>query len=123
MKIDDKKAYYRDNIMPAIQKEMESHGYIFLGDFQEEGKKRIFVKAHDGMTTWEDAMQSLTGVDFKQIDSIKDPKIKNQAISNLQKYAKLIWWGEINGDKPTWDAAIQPVVTRNVTQNKLTGLL
>lgn len=122
MKIDDKKAYYRDHIMPAITKEMESHGYIFLGDFQEEWKKRIFVKAHDGVTTWEDAMQSLTGVDFKQIDAITDPKVKNQAISNLQKYAKLLWWGEINGDTDTWKAAIIPGVSRENVQNKLKGL-
>ncbi len=122
IKIDDKKEYYRDNIMPAIQKEMESHGYIFLGDFQEEGKKRIFVKAREGVTTWEGAMKDLTGVDFRDIDSIKDPKIKNQAISNFQKYAKLLWWGEINGDTDTWKAAIIPGVTRENVQNKLKWL-
>lgn len=74
------------------------------------------------MTTWEDAMSSLTGVDFKQIDSIEDPKVKNQIVSNLQKYAKLLWWGEINADKETWQAAIQPSVTREISQNRLNGM-
>lgn len=31
--------------MGGVIKEMENNGYIFLGDFQEEGKKKIFVKA------------------------------------------------------------------------------
>lgn len=67
-------------------------------------------------------MSSLTGLDFKQIDSIDDPKGKNQVVSNLQKYAKILWWGEINADKETWQAAIQPSVTHEISQNRLKGM-
>lgn len=105
--------------MQSVRKEMEGYGYIFLGDFQEEGKKRIFVKAREGVKTWEDAMMDLTGVDFKQVQSIPDAKVRNQIVSNLQKYAKLIWWGEMNPNKDVWEAAIKNDITRELAVKKL----
>lgn len=69
--------------MGSVIKEMENNGYIFLGDFQEEGKKKIFVKAKSGTTDWYDAMDALTGLNTRAIEGIKDPDVKNQIMSNL----------------------------------------
>lgn len=37
-------------------------------------------------------MDALTGLNTREIEAIKDPDVKNQVMSNLGKYAKLIWW-------------------------------
>lgn len=121
-RVDDKKKFWDEQVMGGVIKEMESHGYIFLGDFQEEGKKRMFVKPKTEGATWNDAMMDLTGIDFKQIEAIPNAKVRNQAISNFQKYAKLIWWGEINPNKDLWKAAIVPPVSRDQGMRKLQGL-
>lgn len=121
-KVDDKKKFWDEKVMGGVVKEMESHGYIFLGDFQEEGKKRMFVKPKAEGATWHDAMMDLTGVDFKQIEAIPNAKVRNQAISNFQKYAKLIWWGEINPNKDLWNAAIVAPISREQGMRKLQGL-
>lgn len=121
-KVDDKKKFWDEKVMGSVIKEMESHGYIFLGDFQEEGKKRMFVKPKTEGATWHDAMMDLTGVDFKQIESIPNAKVRNQAISNFQKYAKLIWWGEINPNKTLWNAAIVAPISKEQGMRKLKGL-
>lgn len=83
--------------------------WIYLGDFQEEWKKKIFVRAKEGTEwSWNDAMQKLTGLDIEwQVNSQKDFETKNQIIGNLAKYAKLIWWNEIHPNKETWEKIIQ----------------
>lgn len=85
--------------MGPVIKEMEAEGYIYLGDFQEEGKKSIFIKPKVEGYTRRDALMDLTGIDWNEIDKLPDGDMKNNIAGNFQKYAKLIWWGEINANR------------------------
>lgn len=93
------KQVWNNEIWPKVTEEMQKKWFFFLGSFQEEWKKMLFVKPKQGKVwDWNDAMFKLTWVDFKQIDWIKDFNTKNQIMSNFAKYAKLLLWWEIKVD-------------------------
>lgn len=112
--------FYEKNIMPEIVKEMESQWLIYVGDFQEEWNKALFIKPKDPGYTRRQALMDLTGIDWDKIDALSDGEAKNSITTNFQKYSKLILWGEINPNRNMWNQFITLDETvPELWQNKL----
>lgn len=103
----DKKDYYNNEIFLKVSEEMEKKWYSFLGSFQEEWKKNLFVRSKAGEKVDPiDVLSKLIDTDLHQLDKI-DEGVRSQILQNLSKYMKLSLWAEVKVDNKVWESAVK----------------
>lgn len=105
-----------------VIEKMEENGYVFLGSFQEEGKKNVFIKRlkNDSVEkTFNKWLATITGMDVKTVEKIRTAPNAATIVQNLIKRLKLSAWWEIKPDPNLWNKYTQ--IDKSIT-NKPPGL-